>query len=328
MDEATLDLWLAGMGITPAHPNYAALKAALRSQASTLTSLQGRQQAEDTRRWDITSDQAQQRIDREYQIAIRSAENQEEINEINRWKARKDYEIDQARVAVEQGRLGLDTELGRGRLNLDTELGRGDLALRQGAQGLDLLRTDVELRSTPRSWAKLADWEAGIAANPNAPGFLQALLSNAGASAGGSAPGMVQKVGVPETNSLQSVLASMGVGQAASDQTNAAMSTATSSATAPKQDPSAQQVAIQAITKNWQPSNVEGWDPKDVAALKSIAALAGIGEQRYANKFSQLDTDDQDILLGGMARLGRSPDRVLRNIDRYRVGNTGSGISA
>lgn len=316
MDEDILiDLWLAGQGISPQHPNYAAAKAALKADAATKRSLQGRQQTEDTRRWDANFGQTQAKIDREYQIAIRAAESQDEINQINRWKAEKDYEIS-------QGRLNLDTELGRGRLELD-----------RGTQGLNLLKTDVDLRNAgPKRWTSLADWEAGVAANPNAPAFLQSLLANTGASAGGSTPGMVQKIGMPEANSLSSVLASMGVGQAASDQTNAAMQGATTAAASggggAKPEPTPQAAAIQAIVKNWEPSGVEGWDPKDVAALRSIGALAALGEQKYANRFAQLDEMDQDVILGAQGRIGRDPNRVARNLERFRVGQAVSGSAA
>ncbi|HYF47367.1 MAG TPA: hypothetical protein VD926_14230 [Acidimicrobiales bacterium] len=46
-------------------------------------------------------------------------------------------EIDRRGAAVEEGRLGLEGELGRGRLGLDTELGRGRLTLDRDRLGFD-----------------------------------------------------------------------------------------------------------------------------------------------------------------------------------------------
>lgn len=335
MNDAMIDLILAGAGITPGHPQYAAMRSALLRQGRALSETQG----EDTRRFDLTFEQQQDearrsnrlqrdKLEQDYRIAKLSARNQEEANAIDRWKAEKDYELDTQRVQIEQGRLNLDTELGRGRLDLE-----------RGAQGLDLLRTDVDLRSSIRDAFKLADWEAGVRSSGAAPAFLQALIKNASASVGSNAPTMTVRPGLPDQNSLQAVLGNLGVGQAASDQTNAAMSGAgvgaTGTAAAPsnsatgagKSAADPRTVAIQAIAKNFTPSGVEGWNTGDVAALRAIAALAAQGENKWANRFSQLDEDDQELVYGGMARLGINPERTRRNVDRWRPGQ-GSATAA
>lgn len=274
-------------------------KDALRRQAAALASTQG----EDTRRWDLTFDEQRDqnnetrkynrdKLEQDYRIAKMNARTAEERNAIDRWKAEKDY-----------------------------ELGQADADIKRGAQGLDLLKTDVDLRSSVANWAKLADWEAGVAQNDQAPAFLRSLLQNAGVSTGTGAPQMTAPGGLPQQNSLASTLASMGQPTGAT-----ANNAATGAGANADKDP--RTVAIQAIAKNYTPSQTEGWGPKDVASLRAIAALAAQGEGKYANSFAQMDEDDQQFILGGMARLGRNPERVARNLDRWRVSNTASGAAA
>lgn len=319
MNDAMIDLVLQGAGITPGHPQYAVMKAGLQAQGAALSSTQG----EDTRRFDLTFQQqqdaardanqrAKDKLEQDYRIAKLSADNAAESNAIDRWKAEKDYELGQQRL----------------------EIDRGNLEVARGAQGLDLLKTDVDLRSQVRNWAKLADWEAGVAASDAAPAFLQALLKNSSASAGSNAPTMTAPIGLPEQNSLTATLANLGVQQAApaanptasAASGAAAPSNSATGAGKPIEDP--RTTGIRAIINKWQPSGTEGWDMKDTNTLRAVAALSAQGAGKYANRFAQLDDDDQELILGAQARLGMNPERTLRNIDRWRVSNRASGMAA
>lgn len=341
MDDALIALVLQGMGITPSDPNYATYASALRSRAQAENDVQGRWFDEDIRRFDRGDSttrygidqrykEAQQSlqnqrkdIDNRYEIAKAGVRNDEERTRLDRWKAEQDTRLREAEIAIRQG----DLELGRGRLGLDTELGRGRLNLDRGAQGLDLLDRDIQLRQTPRSWAALADWEAGVSANADAPVFLRSLLENSTGGPGSptAAPSMVARQGLPEQNSLAATLAGLGVGQAGADQTNAMMSGAgtgdaatTGAGAKPEETP--QMTAIKAMLGKHQFSDTEGWDPKDSAMLRSIATLAAQGSHKSANRYAMQDEDDKDLIRGGLARLGINPERWDRNVERQRWG--------
>lgn len=329
-DDAIIEVILAEKGIYPSDPRYAAYKAAIKAQMEANITSQGRQFDEGVRQFDTTSGINANKVSNDYAIASRNLDVQrQDVN--NRYEiAKLGVQTERERLALERWKAEKDEALSRERLALDAELGRGKLDIDRGTQGLGLLREDVALRQAPRSWTALADYEAGLAANPFAVGSIQALLGNAAASAGSNAPGSTRRVGLPEQGGLQAVLGKLGIGQAGSDQTNAAQQAATSGAQQPtpdaKSDPRV--AGIQAVAKNYVPSGSEGWDAKDVATIRAIMSLAGIGEQKYANKYAQMDKDDQDILLGGMGRLGRNPERVARSLDQYRVGNSASGLAA
>jgi hypothetical protein len=333
MDDNVIALILQGMGISPTDPNYSTYAAALKSRADAESDVQGRWFAEDTRRFDEAQQRAKdgvvnqrRQIDNQYDIAKMGVRNDEERTKLDRWKAEQDTRLREAEIAIQQGNLQVAQER---------------LGIERGAQGLSILDRDIQLRQTPRSWAALADWEAGVEANPDAPAFLQALVANSGARAGSSNPTMNARVGMPEQNSLAATLAGLGVGQSAADQTNAMMSgtgsaatsagatgAASTGATTAKPEESPQMTAVKAMLNKHQFSDTEGWDPKDSAMLRSIAALAAQGSQKSANRYAMLDKDDQDLILGGMDRLGLSGDRFARNAERQRVANNASGLAA
>jgi hypothetical protein len=314
MGEGMIDLILSGMGIGPGDPRYGAARSAVEAQAGAASSAQGRQFNEERRQFDRRIQQEQRALDNQYKIAKLSARNQQEANAIDRWRSEKQYEIDTKKLA-------LDTELGRGQLALDTELGRGRLDVDRGAQGLDLLRTSVELGNSPRNWGAAFDWRRGVQANTMAPQFLRALLQNAGASAGSAAPSTVTPRGMPERNTLAAVLGDLGMAPAAAPAGG-------TSQPAAKEDPNPAKVGLDAIAKAYVPSSSAGYDQKDEAFLSAIATLAGMGTQKSANRTAMLDDDEQQGLAGGLDRLGIGGDWWLRQSERQRVGQQGSGVAA
>lgn len=318
-DDAIIDLILQGSGISPSDPRYATYRAALKAQAAAASASQGREFDESARRFDEDLDYKQRSLDQQYKIARLSADNQQEVLAVDRWYKEQS-------LALSREQLALNAELGRGRLSLDTELGRGGLEIQRGAQGLGILDKDVALRQKPASWTALADYEAGIEANPFAVSSIRSLLDNAAASY--TAPGAPsQRSGMPQQGGLAATLAKMGVGTAAAPAAPAAAASGGGGAGAVK-DVDPRVAGIQAIAKNYVPSGTQGWDDKDANTIQAIAALAQIGEGKYANRYGQMDEDDQQILLGGMGYLGRNPERVARIFDQKRVGNSASGLAA
>jgi hypothetical protein len=298
-----------------------------------INDLQGREQAEDTRRWEATHalevqrlDNAQRATDMQYKVAKLQAQTAREQIAVDRWKAEKDYEIQQERNRLDAQRVEIE--------RYESETGRYEAETGRGAQGLDVLKTDVELRQQPRSWTALADWEAGVAQNPFAVDSLRKLVSNSPASPWSQQAAAVQHQGLPQANSLAATLSGLGAGQGAQAPGAApgaapgtagstpvvAGAAAPTAAGAPKPEPTPYKAGIDAIIKQYVPSDTPGWNDKDKNTLGAVAMLASMGEQKYANRYSQMDEMDQEILLGGMGRIGRDPARVQRQIERNRIG--------
>lgn len=322
--DALADLALSARGILPGHPDYARYKAALVQQARNESSVQGVWFEEDIRRFDANLQSQKAQIDNQYKVAMAGVKNEQERIALDRWKAEQDVRLTEARIAIEQGNL---------------EVARERLGIERGAQGLDLLRTTVDLNSQVRNWAAALDWRRGVSLNPNAPVFLRNMLENAGVSAGSHAPTMVAPQGLPEQNSLAAVLSSLGVnstGNAAADQTNALMSGASTTQTSGQAATSGAQkevdprvAALNAVVKNYVPSDGDMYDQKDIAALKTIAAIAAQGSGKSANKIAQLTEDERDFFAGGLDRLGIGGDGWLAESERRRYGGgTASGVAA
>jgi hypothetical protein len=292
----------------------------VRAYEGPLGRLQGRQQAEDTRRWDadfgLRSQQLgieKSKVDMQYKIAKLQASTQREAIAVDRWKAEQDARLREAE------------------LQLSRELGMGE-------QGLSVLQARTQLGQQPRSWTALADYNRGVAENPFAVNALAQLATNTGATAGGLSPQMTAPQGLPQQNSLEAVLGDLGVGQAASDATNAAQQAATSThqASGGAAAPSAAQEAkddprlagINAIIKNWIPSSAEGYDAKDANTLGAVAKLAAMGSHKSANRAAQLTGLEREIIYGGLQKLGMDPNSWQESWEANRVGQQGSGLAA
>lgn len=304
MDDAYVELILRGMGITPSDPNYATYASALKSRAQAESNVQGRWFAEDTRRFDATLQNQKRQLDNQYKAAMAGVKNDRERIKLDRWKAQEDVRLTEARIAIEQGNL----EVAKERLGID-----------RGAQGLDLLRTTVELNQQPRSWSAALDWRQGVRANPDAPVFLRSLLDNT-ASRVGVVPQMAAAPGLPEQNSLAATLSGLGVNTAGNAVTDQAGGSGNTAASGQAKDVDPRVAAINAVAKNYTPSDGDAYDAKDIQALKTIAAIAAQGTGKTANRTAMLDEDEQQFLAGGMDRLGIGGDWWLRDSERKRYG--------
>lgn len=223
-------------------------------------------------------------------------------------EAERRFELDERRFGLDERRFGLDTQ----RFQLD-----------QGRFGADLLRTDLEFRSTPASWLKLADWEYGLGQSGSAPYALQAIaagkLPASSFNTRAGTPGVVGAAGVAQgLNTGQYGAANAGAAPAGGGTPAAATSVAGPNAAyvAPPQaggakNPTqndARMAAVQAILKTaGPPSDHPGISDQDAATLDLISRMYSAGAHRVTNQWGGLSADTKAIVRGGIEGVGGSP---------------------
>lgn len=155
-----------------------------------------RASTENARRWDITSNQAQQNIDQRadeidnnYRVAMMNARTQRD-----QMRATREYQQQQAQLARE-------------RLAWDREYGQAGLAM-------DMVKTSASLTGPDKVFEQF-DLNRGYGAMQGTPVFLQALRNNT------QLPGFVAPGGAPTPASIGGLMAKMqpGYAQSAEGQT-------------------------------------------------------------------------------------------------------------
>lgn len=261
----------------------------------------------------------------------------------------KQLKLDKQRVAIEKGTAYADAWYKQQQVRIADQTHQVAL----GQLGLDYFTQDVKLRSTPRSWAQQADFEAGASSRQDVPVFLQNLAAgvanrpygplgappqsgsagDAFAGLGGGAPpayagggGGLTAPWTPPNGGAFGGFSNIPDQYQAAQGSVVAPSSAVSSQSAgvlPGEASTAdprQQAAMAMVAAN-PPSNTQGWNVQDVALLNAIAKQYQQGPQSIApGAWESLPTDQKDIFLGGVDRLGGSSRSFEEGIARSRPG--------
>lgn len=239
------------------------------------------------------------RIQQEYQQGlIRIAEGELAIKQgtldMNRELGRGDLELrgelGRGDLDVKRGTLDLNRELGMGDLGLRRELGYGDLMLREGALGLNTLQLGSQLRG-PRDWLGYQRAASGASQNPMLTGAVDAwasLTGNRPTGLGAWGGGDVQPMTM---NAL------------------AADFTGGGGAVAPG-------------------ANGSPYSPEQQAFMQEADRAARNPNQLGAGWWEAKNPDQQQMYLGAWDSLGHSPDTVLNRYKGTRIGQSLSGRRA
>lgn len=270
----------------------------------------------------------------------------------------KQLKLDKQRVAIERGTAFADAWYKQQQVRIADQAHQ--LAL--GQLGFDYFKEDVRLRSTPRNWAELADFEAGASSRQDVPVFLQNLTAgvenrpygplgsvpisgSAGdvfSGLGGGTPpayaggggGLTAPYTPPGGGAFGGFSNVPDIYQASQGSIVAPASSVSSQSAGvmPGEGTGggvdARHQAAMALVAANPPSNTQGWSAQDVALLNAIGKTYMAGPQSIApGAWESLPTDQRDIFLGGVDRLGGSARSFEEGIARSRPGQGGTMVA-
>lgn len=241
-------------------------------------------------RYDDEQEESRRRFDQGYDLQRdqfgQTVRYQDRSLDLQEQEADRRFGLDEKRFGLDERRFGLD---------------ENRFGLEQGRFGADLLQKDIELRNTPRSWLKLAQWETGLQGNGLAPYALQALEQGRV-----SAPGFNARQGTPGTVGLADV--AQGLNQGKSGAANSDPRTA---------------AVMAALKTSGPPSETPGLSTEDQATLDLVSRIYSAGAHRVANTWGGLPKNDKEIFRGGIAGLGGDPNAWDEQINasKWRTGS-------
>lgn len=240
----------------------------------------------------------------------------------------KTLKLDRDRLAVDRGTAFADAWYKQEQVRLADQTHQ--LAMSQ--LGLDYLKTDVEYRSSPDNYFKLADFEAGARARQDVPLFLQGLQQNVQGAAYQAPGGMPTSQGIGSGIEALGGSLAPGVGQTWTPPNGGIFG---GFKDVPSQYQTQYQTQASAVPGVAQPvmtpqqasaatvgsSGTEGWNAQDVSALNAIGQLMRQGAHKLApGALESLSSDNRALLGAGIARLGGSARSFMEQYQKSRPG--------